>query len=140
MTLTPALVEDITTSTMGQPKWINTENPQLYDQSQWAYISSHPKRHILGVVGGNEASLVNGNVTDVESDLTRRTRPLTKCGEFLHHPVGEVDGKIVRKNRKYDLTLDISKHHIPAYQMWAYPTVMAPEPLKTDSCKFPHKY
>lgn len=140
MTLTPALVEDITTSTMGQPKWINTENPQLYDQSQWAYISSHPKRHILGVVGGNEASLVNGNVTDVESDLTRRTRPLTKCGEFLHHPVGEVDGKIVRKNRKYDLTLDISKNHIPAYQMWAYPTVMAPEPLKTDSCKFPHKY
>ena len=30
------------------------ENPQGYDQSPFVYVSAEPKRHILGVYGGNE--------------------------------------------------------------------------------------
>lgn len=136
----PAPFEDVTTSVLQQPEWVNKENKAFYEQSQWAYVSSHPKRHVLGIVGGNEASLTKGNVTDVESDLTRRTRPLTRCPPLLHQPVGETATTIKRQNRKYDLTLDISKVHLPAYQMWAYPVVMAPTPLKADPCLQPHKY
>jgi len=138
--LSPSPIEDITNSVVQQPSWVGAENTQLYDQSKYAYISAHPKRHILGIVGGNEASLVKGNVTDVESDLTWRTRPLTRCDPFKHSPVGENDVQIKRQNRKYDLTMDISKNNLPAYQMWAYPTVMAPTPMKNDPCLQPHKY
>lgn len=138
--LSPAPVEDIINSVIQQPSWVAAENTQLYDQSKYVYISSHPKRHILGLVGGNEVSLTKGNVTDVESDLTWRTRPLTRCAPFQHSPVGDNDTTIKRQNRKYDLTIDISKNHLPAYQMWAYPTVIAPAPLKKDACLQPHKY
>jgi hypothetical protein len=151
----PAPFEDITTSVLQQPAWVNKENKSFYDQSQWAYIASHPKRHVLGLVGGNEVSLTRGNVTDVESDLTRRTRPLTRCPPLEHAPVlgskqqllaaqGNMDEEasttLKRQNRKYDMTLDVSKVHLPAYQMWAYPVVMAPTPLKADPCLQPHKY
>lgn len=138
--LSPANVDDIMNSVLPQPAWVAAENPQLYDERQYAYASHQPKRHILGLVGGNEVSIVKGNVTDVESDLTRRTRPLTRCAPFLHTPIGENDTQIKRQNRKYDLTLDITKNNLPACQMWAYPTVMAPAPLKNDPCLTPHKY
>ena len=140
MALSLSTVDDIINSVLQQPSWVGAENVQLYDQSQYAYISSHPKRHVLGLVGGNEASLVKGNVTDVESDLSRRTRPLTRCAPYLHSPIGENDTTIKRQNRKYDLSIDITKNHMPAYQMWAYPTVMAPAPMKKDPCLQPHKY
>lgn len=138
--LSPCPVENITTSTLVQPTWVAQENQQLYDQSQYAYISSHPKRHILGLVGGNEVSLVKGNVTDVESDLRGITRPLTRCSPLEHSPIGELQTTIKRENRKNTLTIDITKNNLLAYQMWAYPTVMAPAPLKKDACLYPHKY
>lgn len=141
-TFSPCPVDDITTSTMTQPTWVTQENPNLYDQSQWAYISSHPKRHVLGIVGGNEVSLVNGNIQDVESDLTWRTRPLSKCPEFKHTFVGDVENQksIHRKNRKYDITMDVTKNNLPANQMWAYPAITGPAPLAQDPCVYPHKY
>ena len=36
--------------------------------------------------------------------------------------------------------IDIQKAHLPIYQMWAYPAVVAPEPIRNEVCTNPEKY
>jgi hypothetical protein len=49
------------------------------------YYSCSPCRIELGLVAGNNVSLYDGNMVDLESDLTNRTRANTRCpsGKFL---------------------------------------------------------
>jgi hypothetical protein len=129
-------------SVMQQPDWVRNENPQAYDESKFNYVAVKPMRHTLGVVGGNEVSLPKGNITDLESDLKGITRHATRCDTFKHQMVGAQTNTIERKNRKTDIKIDTTPVHLPSYQMWGYPTVMAPEPLKADPCfaQNMHKY
>ena len=48
--------------------------------------------------------------------------------------------EIVRDNTKGSVKIDIQKAHLPFYQMWAYPAVVAPEPIRNEVCKNPEKY
>ena len=57
--------------------WEKKEDPQHYDQLTSQLVHPDPKRHILGLVGGNEASLIKGNLVDLESDLRRINIPNT---------------------------------------------------------------
>ena len=61
------------------PSWEKKENPQAYDQSPFYYVSAKPGRNMLGIVGGNDASLIVGNQVDLESDLRRINIPNTFC-------------------------------------------------------------
>jgi hypothetical protein len=45
-----------------------------------------PCRHELGLVGGNEVSIIAGNMVDLENDLRGQTRPLSKCSAYQYHP------------------------------------------------------
>ena len=45
------------------------ENPQVYDQFVSEYEHVKPKRHILGLIGGNDVYDIKGNRVDLESDL-----------------------------------------------------------------------
>ena len=49
------------------------------------FYNCNPCRIELGTVGGNNVSLYGGNMVDLESDLSGRTRVATKCpsGKFL---------------------------------------------------------
>lgn len=124
-----------------QPDWVSKENPQSYEESPFfRYVSPNPQRHILGLVGGNEVSLIKGNMVDLESDLRGTTRPLTHCAPQEHQPLPLNNPSIVRQNRRTDLAIDVRPAHLKNYQMWAYPSVQAPAPLEQDKCKFPHKY
>ena len=80
------------------------------------FIHPTPKRHILGVVGGNEVSLPKGNMVDVESDLRGINIPNTFCPW-----------------RQY-------QQHLPVYQMWGYPGMPAPVPMRSVVCNNPEKY
>jgi len=122
-----------------QPE-IRAENPQAYDMTPFVYVAKKPARHLLGLVGGNEVSLIQGNRVDLESDLYGITRPNTWCPKREHLPPRVNDTSIKRNNFKTDLKVDIKPAHLPAYQMWAYPVSLAPLPLESKVCDQPHKY
>jgi hypothetical protein len=116
------------------------ENPQAYEQFAFAYVSPKPARAILGLVGGNEVSLINGNRVDLESDLRGITRPNTDCPAREHQPPRKNDTLIQRKNPKNNITVNITPRHLPTIQPWAYTAVAAPLPMVKETCGAPHKY
>jgi hypothetical protein len=116
------------------------ENPQAYDMTPFVYVSSRPGRHLLGLVGGNEVSLIKGNRVDLESDLYGITRPNTWCPKREHLPPHVKDSNIKRDNFKTNLDINVSPVHLPAYQMWAYPVTLSPLPMTSQVCNQPHKY
>jgi hypothetical protein len=122
------------------PVWEVTENPQRYDQTAFAYVHKAPGRHMLGVVGGNEASLIKGNQVDLESDLRGLNIPNTFCPQRAYQPAPNKPEEIVRKNVKANLTINTQMQHLPTYQLWAYPAVLAPEPLRVDACSGPERF
>jgi hypothetical protein len=119
--------------------WEKTENPQHYDDLTSQYVNPRPQRHILGIVGGNEVSLIKGNMVDLESDLRGITIPNTFAPWRQYQPPQQTK-EIVRDNLKNSLTIDIQKAHLPAYQMIGYPAVVAPYPIINQVCVKPEKY
>ena len=115
------------------------ENPQVFDRCIYEYQHAKPKRHTLGLVGGNEAYEIKGNRVDLESDLFGITRPNTR-GMFREHLPSEKADLIERKNPKHTLQI----HAIPVkreeYQMWSYPAVFAPLSFKNETCKQKQKF
>jgi len=119
--------------------WEKKENPQHYDDLTSQYVNPRPQRHILGIVGGNEVSLIKGNMVDLESDLRGITIPNTFAPWRQYQPPQQKK-EIVRDNTKTSLTIDIQKAHLPVYQMMGYPAVVAPYPIVNQVCVKPEKY
>lgn len=120
--------------------WEKQDNPQHYDFLTTQIVNPNPQRHILGIVGGNEVSLIKGNMVDLESDLRGINIPNTFCPWKQYQPPPSSQKEIVRDNRKINLNIDVQKAHLPVYQMWAYPAVIAPEPIVNEVCVKPEKY
>jgi hypothetical protein len=148
-----ASVEYVDEQVNRAPEWVRDDNIAVYDlnipnrvvRGNYSIVenglaSPAAKRHILGVVGGNDVSRLAGNPQDIESDLTWRTRPLTNCPSREYKPTLQGQEKIVINNRKTHLAIDIRPVHLPEYQMWAYPQTFAPLPLKKETCGRPEKY
>lgn len=38
----------------------------------------------FGLIGGNNVSRISGNIVDLENDLQGRTRPLTRCPDYMY--------------------------------------------------------
>jgi hypothetical protein len=114
------------------------ENPQHYEEH--AVVARHVKerRHILGLVGGKEIGSIAGNQVDLESDLLGITRPNSDA-TYRHH-LPPTSSKISRDNPKLQLKIDATPVPLPSFQQWAYPSVMAPEPFRKDTCHRPEKY
>jgi hypothetical protein len=119
--------------------WEKKENPQHYDDLTSQYVNPRPQRHILGIVGGNEVSLIKGNMVDLESDLRGINIPNTFAPWRQYQPPQQKK-EIVRDNTKISLTIDIQKAHLPVYQMMGYPAVVAPYPIVNEVCVKPEKY
>ena len=119
--------------------WEKKEDPQHYDYLTSQFVNPVPQRHVLGIVGGNEVSLIKGNMVDLESDLKGINIPNTFCPWRQYQPP-QSKTEIIRDNRKCSLKIDIQKAHLPIYQMWAYPAVVAPEPIRNEVCTNPEKY
>ncbi len=120
--------------------WEKKENPQTYDIQLSSYLNPQPQRHILGIVGGNDVSIIKGNMVDLESDLRGINIPNTFCPWRQYQPPSADQKQIIRDNVKIDLKIDTRPQHLPTYQMWAYPGMPAPVPLKSEVCNNPEKY
>ena len=120
--------------------WERKENPQNYTYMVTEYISPDPKRHILGLVGGNEVSVAGGNLVDLESDLRGINIPNTFAPWRKYQPPAAGAKEIVRDNLKTKITINTTPLHLPAYQMWAYPGMPAPTPMVNVVCRNPEKY
>lgn len=120
--------------------WESKENPQSYPMTRFVYTNPEPKRHELGLVGGNNVTLIAGNMIDLESDLRGITRPNTFAPWRKYQPPQPEETKIVRNTTKGDVAIDKTPVHLPTYQMWAYPAVYAPVKLQTNVCGSPQKY
>lgn len=118
--------------------WEKKEDPQHYDQLTSSLVHPTPHRHVLGLVGGNEVSVIQGNMVDLESDLRGIHLPNTFCPSRQYQP--SQNGKIVRDNVKNTVSIDVKPVHLPIYQMMAYPAVMAPLPMVNEVCRKPEKY
>jgi hypothetical protein len=137
----------------GTPSWVRNDNVSVYDLNvpnrvvrqnysitENKLASPQAKRHILGLVGGNEVSQMAGNPQDIESDLRGITRPLTNCPSREYKPTMAGQEKLVVNNRKTNLAIDIRPVHLPDYQMFGLPQTFAPLPLRKETCGRPEKY
>lgn len=120
-------------------------NPQVYDYLASSFVSPTPKRHILGLIGGNDVSLTAGNMVDLESDIKGINIPITRCPQRQYRSPTQSSQQtsintISRNNTKIKLNIDTTPVHLPSYQMWGYPAVHAPLPIKNEVCKNPEKY
>jgi hypothetical protein len=118
--------------------WEKYENPQSRDMFAVSEVHTKPMRHMLGMVGGNEVSVIKGNVVDLESDLRGITRVNTFAPWRAYQP--PVSNEIRRSTPKGQVVINTAPRHLPAMQAWAYPTVHAPEPLLQEVCGTPEKY
>ena len=114
------------------------ENPQTFQRLVTEVEHPRPSRHILGIVGGNTVALARGNTSDLESDLKGITRPNSDCTTRHHLPPSSQI--IKRKNPKQDVRIDSTPVSLSLSQMWAYPSVIGPEPLRKETCGGPEKY
>ena len=114
------------------------ENPQTFQRLVTEVEHPRPSRHILGIVGGNTVALARGNTSDLESDLKGLTRPNSDCATRHHLPPSSQI--IKRKNPKQDVRIDSTPVPLSLSQMWAYPSVIGPEPLRKETCGGPEKY
>jgi len=137
----------------GTPAWVREDNIAVYDmitpnrivRQGYSSVENNlasppPQRHVLGLVGGNEVSILAGNPQDIESDLRNLTRPLTKSPDRQYKPMMRDQDKLVINNRKNNIAIDMRPIHLPDYQMWGYAQVFAPLPLEKETCGRPEKY
>jgi hypothetical protein len=114
------------------------ENPQTFHRLASETAHPTPARHVLGLVGGNEVAFSKANMIDVESDLQGITRANSDCTGRHHLP--NTPQVIVRNTPKEFVRVDTATVPLKPTQMWAYPAVIAPEPLVKETCGAPHKY
>ena len=115
------------------------ENPQRYDQLPEYVQHVKERRHILGLVGGNEVSRADGHMADLESDLLGITRPTTWATD-RQHLLQANPNKISRENPKIQISFDATPVALPVFQQWAYPSVIGPVPLEKETCLKPEKF
>jgi hypothetical protein len=120
--------------------WEKKEDPQHYDYLTSQLVHPTPRRHMLGMVGGNDVTLIKGNLVDLESDLRRINIPNTFAPWKQYQPPQRGDKEIVRNNVKTQQKINIQKDHLPVYQMIAYPAVTAPLEMVNEVCMKPEKH
>jgi hypothetical protein len=113
----------------------------------------HPNagRNAIGLVGGNEVSIITGNMVDLESDLRNITRDLTRLPTRQYQPACALGGgtatglapiasngdcaawpdRLVFRERATGKVVSVSTtpRHLPTVQMMSYPGVPAPTPF-----------
>jgi hypothetical protein len=124
---------------LGGAAWEKNDNPCGYTTDKYANEHSAAKRHMLGMVGGNEVSRIAGVAVDLESDLRGITRIHTHVPWKQHQPVA-AGGEIKVNNWKRQLEINTRPVHLEETQMWAYPAAYAPQAIVRNNCMEPHKF
>lgn len=106
------------------------------------FDNPHKARIEFGIVGGNDVSIVRGNLVDLESDLKGQTRLSSKCPSLDYQnpcPNGAMNTcqprqVVIRGNpSNMGRVVDTTPLHLRGAQMFRYtpipmpPTIMAPK-------------
>jgi len=94
------------------------------------FQNNKPAMHQLGFIGGNNVSLIKGDMVDLESELRGQTRILSKCQTNLYVPT---DDNIIKNDKTNPI--DTSKKHLDRTQSIMYRSIPLPPPLDIDNCK-----
>jgi hypothetical protein len=137
-----------------------------YTQIPQKYFHTNASRNALGLVGGNEVSMVTGNLVDLESDLRGTTRDLTNAPDRKYQPscplgaagaepapangLAPFNGgpcaawpkKIVFQERSTAkvVTVSTAPRHLPTTQFASYPGVPRPDPFVQEVYGAPWRF
>ena len=100
---------------------LESTSPLNYALYTGKYENCSKCRVEFGIVGGNNVSLFNGNLVDLESDLRGQTRPASRCPSMKYQPS--------RPNGSSQNLV-----HQPSCQMFKYPKVPNPPPVQQHKC------
>jgi hypothetical protein len=114
-----------------------------YVLSPEKFVNPNPTRIAFGILGGNDTSIVAGNMVDVESDLYGITRQQSKCPslKFLNECSGKDFGScqpkqiVIRGNpSNQGRIVDTTPLHLRESQMFRYTPVFLPKPYQQPRC------
>ncbi len=98
----------------------------------------------FGIVGGNDVSLIKGNMVDLESDLKGQTRLASKCPQLNYLnpcPTGSMNTcqppNIVIRGNPSNLgrVIDTTPMHLRGSQMFRYTPISLPQGIQMPRCK-----
>jgi hypothetical protein len=107
-------------------------NPLDWILDDSRYYNRGKCRQEVGIVGGTAVSHVKGNLVDLESDLTNRTRAASLCPSEKWHPV-PVNGVIRNPptiTTPKGTVIDTRMVHLPPCQIVAYPSIPMPDKFR----------
>ena len=130
------------------------------------YFHPDTGRNALGLVGGAEVSMITGNLVDLESELRGVTRDLSRAPAKKYQPTcalgtagaepapanalsPRVGGTcapwpkqlaFIERGTNRAITINTAPRHLPTIQMFSYPGVPAPEPLRQDVYGAPWRF
>jgi hypothetical protein len=120
-----------------------------YTQIPGKFENPQAQRNALGLVGGNEVSVIRGSLVDLESDLTWRTRALSKAIPRQYQPACPLGGSgcpdypanytFQDKSTGVKTTVDYSPSHLPTGQFTTYPGVPTPKTLVVQTA-YPNRF
>ena len=108
------------------------------------FVHNNPKRIEFGIVGGNDVSLIKGNMTDLESDLYGITRLESKCPQLKYLnpcPQGSMNScqpsQIIIKGNPSNMgrVIDTTPMHLRSSQMFRYTPIPLPQGIQMPRCK-----
>jgi hypothetical protein len=137
-----------------------------YTQISQKYFHNNGARNALGLVGGNEVSMITGNLVDLESDLRGVTRDLSRAparkyqpscalgsagkepsaanslSPFTGGPCAAYPKRLVFTERGTGkvIAVNTTPRHLPTTQYVSYPGVPAPEVFNQEVYGAPWRF
>lgn len=109
----------------------------------------HPNagRNALGLVGGNEVSVVKGNLVDMESELRGITRDLSRFPPKQYQPTlpegaswPTSDLTFVDRETEKPQQISMAPRHLPTIQITSFPGVPKPTPIRQEVYGAPWRF
>tara|TARA_B110000208_G_scaffold186869_1_gene244066 strand:- start:136 stop:561 length:426 start_codon:yes stop_codon:yes gene_type:complete len=98
------------------------------------YVNCNKCRMVKGIVGGNDVSIIKGDMVALESDLRNATRKSSLCPQTKYTPNSDSQINIQPTINQSGLTVNTQLLHLPECQMISYNPVVVPDYEITQQC------
>ena len=120
-----------------QTRLNESTGPLAYNLDPVRYENCNKCRYELGLLGGPNVSINSGNLVDVESDLSGRTRPLTECSANKYKPKCANPSAKCKTDTGIPYDCDEcqpNKRHLRSCKFMNKPKVYQPERIVPEEC------
>jgi len=108
--------------------------PLSYVLNPMKYENCNKCRHELGIVGGPSVSQIEGNLVNLESELSGRTRPASRCPSMAYQPTFGDSIQIAGSACNAPQSININPLHLPPCQFIRYRPIPLPPKPNLDLC------